>query len=143
MSLMSNVIQSSSYMHIHNFTGGMTPCSRYTVSTGYFVMKCCKITYPPPSLPPSSGHTGLLRLRLSFSLPSLSASRLQASLACLASACSAAVCSRLRSHSFSSLDFLASGRSAALHSWSQSHRLSTLSYLVPLLCVCDHTRASI
>ena len=101
MSLMSNVIQSSSYMHIHNFTGGMTPCGRYTVSTGYFVMKCCKITYPPPSLPPSSGHTGLLRLRLSFSLPSSSASRLQASLACLASACSAAVCSQLRSHSFS------------------------------------------
>ena len=68
------------------------------------------------------------------------ASRLRTSLACLASACSAALCLRLRSRSLSRLDYLASGCSAVLCLWSRSCRLSTFDCLVPLLCVRDHAR---
>ena len=57
------------------------------------------------------------------------ASQLQASLVCLASACSAALCLQLHSRSCSSLDCLASGHSAALCSLLPMHYLSSLARL--------------
>ena len=123
MSLMSDVIQSSSYMHIHNFTRG------WLLATDIQWVKDI-LTWNAVSLPctQSSSKAGTLvcwgsgcpsaclLCRLAFWL--------QASLACLASACSIALCSRLRSHSFSSLEcWLASGP-------------------VPLLCVCGHAHVA-